>query len=115
MKSLWHQERHLILSLSKDARCRADAHAVHPIAQGHAILPACQRAPIRGRVGAHVSMGGDMGGSIAGRFIGVVLLAATVGLASCQAFLTGPPEQPAAVASDATPEPGEGDAPAGDE
>jgi hypothetical protein len=44
-----------------------------------------------------------MRGSIAGRFVGVVLLAATIGLASCQAFLAGPPE-PAAIASDAPAE-----------
>ena len=48
-----------------------------------------------------------MKGSMAGRFIGVALLAATIGLASCQAFLTGPPDESPAIASDAAPEGGQ--------
>ena len=35
--------------------------------------------------------------SIPSRVIGVLLLAATIGLASCQALFLGPPETPAAI------------------
>ncbi|MEZ5670089.1 MAG: hypothetical protein R3F55_22165 [Alphaproteobacteria bacterium] len=52
-----------------------------------------------------------MGVSIGARVVGIVLMVATIGLASCQAFLTGAPDDVAALGTGTageTPAAGEG-------
>ena len=41
-----------------------------------------------------------MGVSMGARVLGIVLMAATIGLASCQAFLTGPSDTPGEIAAE---------------